>query len=155
MRTVVLLIAALALGGCVTETHLPAAAEQTSRTYNTSFDKVWGVIVGNISVDCPIQNIDKASGLLVTQPMSLATGIMSGTELQKVAWEPPGAFSTWDGARCVLTFFVTSPDATNTTVRITARFAGFENNVTGSWHDWPSKGVLEDQYLNKISSSLE
>jgi hypothetical protein len=42
----------------------------------------------------------------------------------------------------------------STTVRITARFTGFESNVTHSWMEWPTRGVLENFLLDRIANDL-
>jgi hypothetical protein len=55
--------------------------------------------------------------------------------------------------RIVLSFLATSKGSW-TTVRITARFTGFENNITHSWMEWPTKGVLENFLLDRIANDL-
>jgi hypothetical protein len=42
----------------------------------------------------------------------------------------------------------------STTVQITAHFTGSENNVTHSWIEWPTKGVLENVLLDRIAKDI-
>jgi hypothetical protein len=60
---------------------------------------------------------------------------------------------TWDDGRAVLSFLVTAKRS-STTVRITARFTGFESSVTHSWMEWPTRGVLENFLLDQIANDL-
>jgi hypothetical protein len=69
------------------------------------------------------------------------------------AHRPPNILGTWDAGRAVLSIFVNSRGS-STTVRITAHFAGFEANVTHSWMEWPTKGVLENVLLDRIAKDI-
>ena len=81
------------------------------------------------------------------------TGLMSEMVLKEYAHRPPNILGTWDAGRALLSFFANS-QASSTTVRITAHFSGFENNVTHSWMEWPTKGVLENVLLDRIAKRL-
>jgi hypothetical protein len=145
----------LLLTGCATAPKGPATPLPTSRTFSAPFDKVWGAVVAEVSADCPVQSVEKSSGLITTQMMSFGGGFGGWQTLQRYAYEPRAFLATWTGgARGNLTFYVSSPDATKTTIRVTARFEGFEDNVSKSWHPWQSNGVLENQYLDKISRAI-
>lgn len=141
--------------GCATAPSAPSAPIQTTRTFAMPLDKVWGAVVSEISADCPIQSVDKASGLITSQMMSFGGGFGGYKTLQQYAYEPKAFLATYTGgARGSLTFFVNSNDGANTTVRATARFEGFEDNVSKSWQPWQSNGALEQKYLNKIAAVL-
>ena len=73
--------------------------------------------------------------------------------LKEYAHRPSNILGTWDAGRALLSFFANSQDS-STTVRITAHFSGFENNVTHSWMEWPTKGVLENVLLDRIAKDL-
>ena len=73
--------------------------------------------------------------------------------LKEYAHRPPNILRTWDVGRALLSFFANS-QGSSTTVRITARFSGFENNVTHSWMEWPTKGVEENVLLDRIAKDL-
>jgi hypothetical protein len=139
--------------GCVTvrergDTSLPAW-----RTFHARFDKVWGVLVSEISSFAVIETVDKTNGLITTGPLKMSSGLMSEILLKLYAHRPSNILGTWDDARGVLSFLVTAKGS-STTVHITARFTGFENNVTHSWMEWPTRGVLENFLLDRIANDL-
>ena len=78
---------------------------------------------------------------------------MSEMVLKEYAHRPPNILGTWDAGRAVLSFLVNS-QGSSTTVRITAHFAGFENNITHSWMEWHTKGVLENVLFDRIAKDL-
>ena len=91
--------------------------------------------------------------MITTGPLSVGTGLMSEMVLKEYAHRPPNILGTWDAGRALLSFFANS-QGSSTTVRITAHFSGFENNVTHSWMEWPTKGVLENVLLDRIAKDL-
>jgi hypothetical protein len=139
--------------GCVTVRDGGDASLPTSRTFHARFDRVWGVLVSEISSFALIKTIDKTNGLITTEPLKMGAGLMSEMVLKEYAHRPPNILGTWDAGRAVLSFFASSKGA-STTVRITAYFTGFENNVTHSWMEWPTKGVLENFLLDRIGKDL-
>jgi hypothetical protein len=124
----------------------------TSRTFHAGFDRVWGILVSEISTFAAIKTIDKASGLITTES-NVGTGLMSEMVLKVYAHRPPNILGTWDAGRVLLSFFANS-QGSSTTVRITAHFAGFESNVIHSWMEWPTRGVLENFLLDRIANDL-
>ena len=146
---------ALLLTGCATGPQDRATPLATSRSYAAPFDKVWGALVAEVSADCPVQNVDKASGLITSQQMSFGGSYGGWRTLEIYAYQPKAFLATWTGGtRGSLTFYVSSADPTNTTIRVTARFEAFEDNVSKSWHTWESNGVLENKYLGKVSRAI-
>lgn len=145
----------LLMNGCVTTQPVYTSPLDTSRTFNSSYDKVWGVLVSELSASYPIQTIDKSSGLIATQMVSMGSGFAGWNMLKQYAYEPKALLATWaGGARCRLNFFVQGIDDQSTTVRVTGHFEGFEDNVSKSWHVWQSRGVLESSLLDKVSYAL-
>jgi hypothetical protein len=125
----------------------------TSRTFHAGFDRVWGVLVSEISAFAVIKTIDKTSGLITTEALNVGTGLMSEIVLKEYAYRPPNILGTWDAGRAFLSFFANS-QGSSTTVRITAHFAGFEANVIHSWIEWPTKGALENVLLDRIAKDI-
>jgi hypothetical protein len=125
----------------------------TSRTFHAGFDRVWGVLVSEISAFAVIKTIDKTSGLITTGPLNVSKGLMSEMVLKMYAHRPPNILGTWDAGRVLLSFLANSRGS-STTVRITAHFAGFESNVIHSWMGWPTRGVLENFLLDRIAKDL-
>lgn len=124
----------------------------TSRTFHADFDRVWSVLVSEISTYAAIKTIDKASGMITTESY-VGTGLMSEMVLKVYAHRPPNILGRWDAGRVLLSFFANS-QGSSTTVRITAHFAGFETNAIHSWMEWPSRGVLENFLLDRIAQDL-
>ena len=143
----------LLFAGCATAP-TPAPPLPTERTYARPFDKVWNVIVAGVSADYPVQAVDKASGLLETRQASILDGSTPSKTLKKYGYDPKILLEAWTGTRCSLTFYVFSPNPSNTVVRVTARIEGFDDNITHNWQPWASNGVLENQYLDRFSSAL-
>ena len=139
--------------GCVTVPKGGYTSLSTSRTFHARFDRVWGVLVSEISSFAVIETIDKTNGLITTGPLKVGTGLMSEIVLKEYAPRPPNILGTWDRGRAVLSISAQS-QGSSTTVRITAHFTGFENNVTHSCIEWPSKGVLENLLLDRIAKDL-
>ena len=141
------------LTNCVTVPERSDTSLPTWRTFHARFDKVWGVLVSEISSFAVIETIDKTNGLITTGPLKLSSGLMSETLLKLYAHRPSNIVGRWDDGRTILSFLATSKGS-STTVRITARFTGFENNVTHSWMEWPTRGVLENFLLDQIANDL-
>src|ERR1700722_14027920 len=97
----IFLLMAVVLVGCVTPQ--PVTPVQTTRTFPASYDKVWGTIVSELSADYPIQNVEKASGLITTQQLSLASGWGAETTLERYAYSPGIILGTYNNAQCSLT----------------------------------------------------
>ena len=138
---------------CVTVRERGDTSLPTWRTFHARFDRVWGVLVSEISSFAVIKTIDKTNGLITTEPLKMGSGLMSEILLKLYAHRPSKFLGTWDDGRTVLSFLATSKGSW-TTVRITARFTGFENNITHSWLEWPTKGVLENFLLDRIANDL-
>src|SRR6516164_7382224 len=139
--------------GCVTGPKGGYTSLPTSRTFHAGFERVWGVLVSEISAFAVIETIDKTNGVITTGPLKVGTGLMSEIVLKEYAHRPQNILGTWDRGRAVLSISAQS-QGSSTTVRITAHFTGFENNVTHSWIEWPSKGVLENLLLDRIAKDL-
>jgi hypothetical protein len=154
MKKILLSVVTLFLfTGCVTVPEGGYTSLPTSRRFHAGFDRVWGVLVSEISAFATIKTIDKTSGLITTEPLNVGTGMMSEIVLKKYAYRPPNLLGTWGAGRAVLSFYANS-QGSSTTVRITAHFAGFEDNVTHSWMEWPTRGVLENMLLDLIAKDI-
>ena len=139
--------------GCVTVPEGSHASLATSRTFHATFDRVWNVLVSEISSFAVIKTIDKTNGLITTAPLKVGSGLMSEMVLKEYAYRPANVLGTWDAGRAVLSILAKS-QGSSTTVRITAHFLGFETNVAHSWMEWPTKGVLENELLDRIAKDL-
>jgi hypothetical protein len=139
--------------GCTTVPKVGYTSLPTSRTFHAEFERVWSVLVSEISSFAVIKTIDKTNGLITTGPLKVGTGLMSEIVLKEYAHRPRNILGTWDRGRAILSISA-KPRGSSTTVQITAHFTGFENNVTHSWIDWPTKGVLENVLLDRIAKDI-
>jgi hypothetical protein len=139
--------------GCVTVPEGGHTSLPTSRTFRADFDRVWDVLVSEISSFAVIETINKPSGLITTGPLKVGAGLMSEMVLKEYAHRPTNILGTWDEGRVVLSILAKS-QGSSTTVQITAHFTGFENNITHSWIEWPTKGVLENVLLDRIAKDI-
>jgi len=139
--------------GCVPSPNGGSTVLPTSRTFHAGFDRVWGALVSEISTIAEIKTTDKTNGSLTTGPIRVGTGLMSEIILKEYAHRPRNILGTWDAGRGVLSVSANSRGS-STTVRITAHFEGFENNVTHSWMEWPTKGVLENVLFDRIAKDI-
>ena len=87
------------------------------------------------------------------EPLNVGVGTMPVIALEKYAYQPTNFLGTWGAGRALLSIFVSFQGET-TTVRITAHFAGFENNVSNSWIEWPTRGVMENLLLDRIAKDI-
>ena len=140
--------------GCVTGPGNNSTSLPTSRTFHAGFDRVWGILVSEISTFAVIKTSDKSSGLIVTEPLKVGEGLMSEMVLKEYAYRPSNILGKWDAGRAVISLYAI-PKGSSTTVGIKARFRGFEDNVTHSWMEWPSKGVLENVLLDRIANHIK
>ena len=155
MRNIISCAAMLFLfTGCVTGPEGGHTSLSTWRTFHAGFDRVWSVLVSEISSFAVIKTIDRTNGLITTEPLKVGAGLMSEMVLKKYAHRPTNVLGIWDAGRAVLSFFANS-QGSSTTVRITAHFAGFETNVIHSWMEWTTKGVLENELLDRIAKDLQ
>jgi hypothetical protein len=88
MRNIISCAAMLFLfTGCVTvpEGH---SSLPTSRTFHADFDRVWSLLVSDISSFAVIKTIDKTSGLITTGPLKMGAGLMSEMVPKEYAHRP-------------------------------------------------------------------
>ena len=137
----------LLIAGC--QTSAPAPHIETDRTFNRPYDSVWAAVVRVVSSsDYSLKIVQKDSGVIETEAFN--PGILRGE-----ATPPRGLFlPCWGDARAHLSILVMAESNTNTTVRINGHFECFEYNVTHAWFVWNSTGVLENQLLEKIATSI-
>jgi len=103
MRNIISCAAMLFLfTGCVTGPEGGHTSLSTSRTFHAGFDRVWSVLVSEISAFAVIKTIDKTSGLNTTGPLNVSKGLMSEMVLKMYAHRPPNILGTWDAGRVLL-----------------------------------------------------
>src|SRR6516225_11460829 len=115
MRNILSCAAKLFLfNGCVTVREGSHASLSTSRAFHAGFDRVWGVLVSEISSFAVIETIDKTSGLITTGPLKVGTGLMSEMVLKEYALRPTYILGTWDAGRVILSILAKSQGSSTT-----------------------------------------
>jgi len=128
---------------------------ETSRTFYSTYDKVWATVVSQVSASYPLQVVDKSSGTVSTQMLSLGTGFGGAMALQQYANEPKIPLATFlGGARSRISINVSRINKHKILVRVAGYFEGLDTNVMRRWYVWPSKGILEEQLLQRIANSI-
>lgn len=126
---------------------------KNSEVFILPFDKVWAGIVSVISeMSLPIQSIEKESGLITTQ--FILDNSNEWEPAKKMAYTPSVFLGTWTGCRYSYSFFVNKQSENQTNVRINTHIEGYESNVTKNWHVCPSRGILENNFFERLKLSL-
>jgi len=149
-----LLFVASLLSGCVaTDSAPPAAPLPTSTTYDAPKDKVWPLIVNEIGLEYPVRAIEKESGLITTDFVTLDAGF-DNMNAQRWIYPPSVMLGTWAGLRMSLKILAVEPEPGKTMVTIKCHYEAFENNVSHSWMVADSNGSLENGILTRIRAQL-
>jgi hypothetical protein len=144
---------------CQKTAHLISTKEQEPLVFK-SLKSVRGTLLsGDYSV-AGLEELFNVERKSISDPVSCCIGLNPNYiehQLHRLRGYPRGVgrlsfrdfviLGTWDAGRALLSFFANSRGS-STTVRITAHFSGFENDVTHSWMEWPMKGVLENVLLD-------
>ena len=81
---------------CVTVRERGDTSLPTWRTFHARFDRVWGVLVTEVSSFAVIKTIAKTNGLITTEPLKMGSGLMSEVLLKLYAHRPSNILGTWD-----------------------------------------------------------
>lgn len=159
----VFLIVAIFIFGCVAlqedipEQEIDSIIKET--VFQHSFDKVWSTIIEVLSDESiPIASIEKVSGLVTSDFMSITVGRVSQIAMMKKdgGYRQVNTFFITN-ARYKLNVFVSSLDSTRTKVKITPHIEGFFKfgDLGGGWQVAVSRGRLEKEIFNAIMQKLE
>jgi hypothetical protein len=110
-------------------------------------------LVAQVGLLYPVKAIEKESGLITTEFVSLPAGYNNVNQTQWIL-SPEGFLTTWDGLRMNLSILANEVEPGKTQVTIHTHFEAFENNVSKSWIVCQSNGSLENQILDKVASGL-
>lgn len=147
------LLALVFFSGCETVPDKPVAIQRTHATLAAPKDKVWPLLVAEIGLQYPMRAIEKDSGLISTDWVTLPAGF---NNMYAPSWIlPPRAFlATWGGLRMNMKVQAIETDAGKTDVVINCHYEAFETNVQKTWLVTASNGALENQILTKIETKL-
>jgi hypothetical protein len=139
--------------GCATIPHTPLQTRGTSAVMLAPKDKVWPLIVSEVSINYPIQAIEKESGLLTTQSIKILQGFQWTAAYERYVFLPERFFVRWDGLRMDMRIMVIETEPGKTIVTIKARYEVFDRDLS-MWIEARSKGFVENQILNNIEVRL-
>lgn len=151
--SVFILGVALIPSACQTTNSTSIAPQRTFAVFESSFDTAWKLLIEEVGLNYPIAAVEKDSGLITTDFVSIYAGYNNGQMAQWVY--PPGGFlSTWDGFRMKMNILVLDAGNGETQVTIRAHYEAFENNVRKQWVVCASNGAKENQILTSIENKI-
>jgi len=147
-----ILACSLLFWGCARGGNIESAPASyvTSKTFSAPKDVVWAAIVSEIGMEYPVRAIEKESGLISTEFVSVDAGY-NNSQITKWATPPRIFLSTWNGFRVALSVMTTEPAQGQTHVVVKADCEAYENNVSKSWVQCQSRGKIESDLLARIS----
>lgn len=154
MRRRSILVLVLFLGACVPSPIAPPV-QRTGTTVNASFGKAWNAVIDVFAErNIPIKTIDRSSGLIVTEQLSIAPGSMPdaadcGTDVGSRVYPTNANYNV-----------LVRGDSSSTVVKVTPRFvrAGPSRGLipTGNvTEECSSKGVWEAEVEQRIKAIAE
>ena len=142
------------ISGCATMPKSPPQTMQRiSATINAPKDKVWSLIISEIGLEFPVQALEKESGLITTQFVSIPVGF-NNSGMERYVFKPGGWLATWRGLRMKMSVLVVEIDTNTTMITIRAHYEAFENNVTHSWIVAETNGSVENRIITSIESKI-
>jgi hypothetical protein len=141
--------------GCETAPTGSSAPEiqRTRETFAARKERVWPILVSQVGLDYPVRAIEKDSGLITTDWVTLPAGFNNMDARRWIA--PPGGFlATWDGLRMNMKVMAVETEPGQTSVTINCHYEAFENNVQKAWLAANSNGSLENAILSRIEQQL-
>ena len=154
-RTVVVMMVLIVslLAGCAGTSRPPQERQRTSALFSAGKDRVWELVVSAVATNFPVQAIEKESGLIATEFVSMPAGY-NNARMAEFVYPPSVFLGTWAGLRMSMRVLVNEVSAEMTSVAITAHYEALESNVTKSWMVAETNGALENKILTKIESQL-
>ena len=141
------------VAGCATQSSAPRQALPTSRIYDAPKNVVWPIVVQEIGLNYPVKAVEKDSGLLTTDLVSMPAGY-DNMRMNEWVFPPRFFLATWGGLRMTMSVLVTEPETNRTQVLIRTHYEAFENNVSHLWIVCESNGGLENSLLGRIADQL-
>lgn len=149
------LVMILTFAGCATVPPPPAAKVKVSGSYDRPAAEVWAAVVGEVGMSYPIAVLEKDSGLITTDFVTVESGVMTQRRFPMYIQKPQGPiFAVWDSLRLKLSVMVTPVSDTQTQVAIKAHYEAFEKNVMKQWVICQSNGAVEAGIFDSIDRAV-
>lgn len=150
----VLPVLAITLGlGCATQNVAVRPAIPTALTFNAPKSAVWPLLISEVALKYPVKAVEKDSGLLTTDFVSMPAGF-GNMHMDRWVFPPRSFLPVWNGLRMNLTALATEPEPGKTRLLIRTHYEAFESNVLKSWIVCESNNSLENEILTQIAQLL-
>jgi hypothetical protein len=149
----ILVLLITALVGCQTTNVAPVEQQRTSAIYEAPKDKIWPLLVSEVGLNYPVAAVEKDSGLLTTDFVTMPAGY-NNMNMTNWVYNPGGFLATWNGLRMKMNIMVVELEENRTQVSIRAYYEAFENNVSHSWVVCRTNGSLENGILTRIENKV-
>ncbi len=111
------------------------------------------MIVSQVGLEYPVRAIEKDSGLITTDWVTLPAGFNNMNARQWIV--PPGGFlATWAGLRMNMKVMAVENEPGKTQVTVNCHYEAFEDNVSKAWMVAESNGSIENAILTKIENQV-
>ena len=154
MRTTALLLLTLAVVGCGAQAPAPPVPRADVTVVNASFNRTWDAVIDDFaSQNVPIKTIDRTSGIVVAEVLSVAPDV--GKQ-----WADCGTDMFRKLAPTSATYNVlVRGDSTKTTVRVTVRWTrvGMARGLSTQTvaEECGTKAVWEPEFEARIKAAAE
>lgn len=156
MKKLFICLCIVFLVGCATAPIVPYTPIQDTFTINNSYDKVWKAVINTVTEFMePIKIIEKDSGLLITEFVSLGNRYNAAIKIKSISYPPKLLMPNWGGCRYSYTINISKIDDNNTKIKILSNINGYDEGFTKKWYVCQSRGVIEENIFNKITEYLE
>ena len=115
----------------------------------SSKEKIWPIVVAEVTNNYPIQVIEKDSGLIQTQIITIDAGY-NNRLMNHWCYAPKGFLYTWNGLKSYLQINVNEIEPNKTQITINAHYEAFEDILLKQWLKCESNGFIENQILTNI-----
>ena len=139
--------------GCQTAPQPQLNPLRTSATFAASKEAVWPSLVSEVGLEYPVRVIEKASGLITTDWITLPAGF-NNRDAEQWIFPIGGFLATWNGLRMNMKIMVVENEPHKTLVTINCHYEAFENNVQKTWLVGASNGAIENTILSKVEKRL-
>jgi len=153
-----IIVAFVFMMGCATAP-ITLEPQRTSAVINASKDRVWPLLVEEVSSRYSIQAIEKESGLITTNVYNVP--VFQGNTLsyrRYIFIENPGARFSYEKLRMNMNISVVELEPGKTTININAYYEVYVINQAGqgtTWLAFPSNGSVENEILTNIENKLK
>jgi hypothetical protein len=153
MKTIQLLLLATGITLAGRAASAPQQPQRTSAVITAPIEKVWPVIVAEIGSEYPIKVIEKSSGLITSDVVSLDAGY-GNRNASKWIYPPSVVLGTWRGLRMNVQVVALEIEPGKTKVKVLCHFEAYEDNMKHAWIAAESNGSTENGLLSRVESAI-